>query len=124
MTFRVSSSKCSALNLPNYSVSNQIDCPNSTFRGQFNFVGMYKNRKPLILVLDPSIVRQVLAADFNKFADNDLSNLINEKLDPILAKNPFFFNGAAWKERRAEISPALTVSRVRNGRASPKDHFN
>lgn len=37
---------------------------------------------------------------------------IDKASDPILSQNPFILCGAEWKEKRAEITPAFTVSRV------------
>lgn len=39
--------------------------------------------------------------------------MINKEADPLYARNPFFLEGEAWKEKRAEITPAFTVSRMR-----------
>lgn len=58
-------------------------------------------------------MRQVLLTDFNKFADNDFGNLVDKEIDPILGYNPSFLNGHEWKDRRADITPAFTASRVR-----------
>jgi len=37
---------------------------------------------------------------------------MDKKSDPLLALNPFFIGGQDWKERRAEITPALSANRV------------
>lgn len=36
----------------------------------------------------------------------------NDRVDKILANNPFVLLGEKWKERRAEITPGLTANRV------------
>lgn len=36
----------------------------------------------------------------------------DKKKDPIFARNPFMLRGEEWKEKRAEITPAFTPSRV------------
>lgn len=85
---------------------------NRKYRGQYNLAGFFNLRKPTVLILDPSLVRRVFITDFNKFAYNDFGDLVNKDIDPLIGSNPFFLNGDEWKERRAEITPAFTVSRV------------
>lgn len=82
------------------------------FRGQFQLAGLYTLRRPRVLVLVPSLVRQIFLTDFHKFAYNHVISVKDPEIDPILSANPFFLNGRAWKERRAEITPAFTASRV------------
>lgn len=75
-------------------------------------MGFYAVLKPTILAMDPALVRQIFLTDFNKFAENDFGTVINRDIDPILGGNPFFLKGAEWKQSRAEVTPAFTVSRV------------
>lgn len=37
----------------------------------------------------------------------------DKESDPIFSRNPFMLNGEEWKEKRAEITPAFTISKVR-----------
>ena len=89
----------------------------SKFRGQYQIAGFFSLIKPTLLVLDPAVVRQIFLTDFNKFNDNGF-DAINKEIDPILGRNPFFLNGDEWKERRAEVTPAFTASRVSNDKKS------
>lgn len=82
------------------------------FRGKYRFCGLFSFRKPTILVLDASLAHEVLVTNFNKFSHNELASFIDKEIDPILGYNPFFLNGAEWKDKRSEITPAFTVSRV------------
>lgn len=90
--------------------------PSRKFRGQFQLAGLYTLRRPRVLVLVPSLVRQIFLTDFHKFAYNHVISVKDPEIDPILSANPFFLNGRAWKERRAEITPAFTASRVTKAR--------
>lgn len=65
-----------------------------------------------MLVLDPAIVRRVFLTDFHTFAHNDFGDVVDKSVDPILGYNPSFLNGDEWKERRSDITPAFTLSRV------------
>lgn len=82
------------------------------YRGQYQSVGFFSFRKPTLLALDAAVARQVLLTDFHKFSYNDFADVVDKSIDPILGYNPFFLNGHEWKERRAEVTPAFTVSRV------------
>lgn len=82
------------------------------FRGQYQIAGFFSFRKPTLLILDADVARQVFLTDFNKFSYNDFGDSIDKDIDPILGSNPFFLNGHEWKERRGDITPAFTVSRV------------
>lgn len=39
--------------------------------------------------------------------------MLNEKSDPLLAFNPFFLTGDAWKDKRTEITPAFSHARIK-----------
>jgi cytochrome P450 len=57
-------------------------------------------------------VKDVLISNFKNFNENDLSDMFDKESDPIFGRNPFLLNGNEWKEKRAEITPAFTMSRV------------
>lgn len=63
-------------------------------------------------MLDASLAREILVTQFNKFSSNEHADLVDKKTDPILGYNPFVLNGAEWREKRAEVTPVFTVSRV------------
>lgn len=39
--------------------------------------------------------------------------MIDKDADPLLSRNPFMLKGEEWKEKRAEITPAFTTSRLK-----------
>ena len=65
------------------------------------------------MVRDPELIKEVLSKGFQNFAENDFSDTVDEKSDPLLARNPFSLSGERWKTRRAEITPGFTNNRVR-----------
>ncbi|XP_049938377.1 probable cytochrome P450 6a13 [Schistocerca serialis cubense] len=75
------------------------------------FCGFYRVRQPVLLVRDPELARAVMIRDFAAFHDNNV--YINEELDPILARNPFFMRGEPWRKLRSQLSPSFTASRLK-----------
>nr|QGW35755.1 Cytochrome P450 6a2 [Locusta migratoria migratoria] len=59
------------------------------------FCGFYRVRQPVLMLRDPELVRTIMIRDFASFHDNFFH--VNEELDPILARNPFFMKGEPWK---------------------------
>uniref|UniRef100_A0A2M4DQN5 Putative cytochrome n=1 Tax=Anopheles darlingi TaxID=43151 RepID=A0A2M4DQN5_ANODA len=76
-------------------------------------VGYYSVRTPQLMIRDPGLIKEVLSKGFHNFADNDFSDTVDEKSDPLLARNPFSLSGEKWKNRRAEITPAFTNNRIK-----------
>lgn len=77
-----------------------------------NFVGVYSSRTPQLVVLTPEFSRKVYVDDFRCFHDNEFADFVDNKKDAIFGNNPFIARGEEWKERRAEITPGLTASRI------------
>ncbi|XP_055635074.1 probable cytochrome P450 28d1 [Toxorhynchites rutilus septentrionalis] len=76
-------------------------------------VGYFSVRTPHLMIRDPELIKEVLSKSFRNFSANDFSNLVDEKSDPLLARNPFSLSGEKWKTRRAEITPAFTTNRIK-----------
>uniref|UniRef100_A0AAG5CQY4 Cytochrome P450 n=1 Tax=Anopheles atroparvus TaxID=41427 RepID=A0AAG5CQY4_ANOAO len=76
-------------------------------------VGFYNARSPQLFVRDPELIKEVLGKSFHNFQANDFSDTVDEKSDPLLARNPFSLSGEKWKTRRAEITPAFTNNRIK-----------
>ncbi|EAT32234.1 AAEL015654-PA [Aedes aegypti] len=80
---------------------------------KYNFVGIFTNRSPQIFITSPALARDILVKYFKNFHDNEIGLITNKELDPLFGRNPFVLNGAAWKAKRAEITPAFTASRIK-----------
>ncbi|XP_058821760.1 probable cytochrome P450 28a5 [Topomyia yanbarensis] len=76
-------------------------------------VGFYSIRTPQLMVRDPELIKEVFSKNFHHFASNQFSDLVDEKSDPLFARNPFSLSGEKWKNRRAEITPAFTNNRIK-----------
>lgn len=70
-------------------------------------------RSPRLVVLEPELVKDVMIRNFKSFHDNEFGDMIDKKTDPLFARNPFFLTGEEWKDKRAEITPAFTASRLK-----------
>ncbi|XP_059618987.1 probable cytochrome P450 28d1 [Phlebotomus argentipes] len=93
-------------------MSYDIDDIYKEYKSQHGFVGIINMRQPHILVIDPLLVKQVLISEFHSFADNSFAHFTDKKTDPIFGRNPFILKGKEWEEKRAEITPAFTTSRI------------
>lgn len=58
-------------------------------------------------------MKDVLIRNFKNFHDNEFGNMMDKETDPLFARNPFLLTGDEWKEKRAEITPAFTASRLK-----------
>ena len=76
-------------------------------------MGLFAATTPQLMLIDPVLIKEVLLKNFKAFMDNDFAGLVDEKSDPLIARNPFSLTGEQWKARRNEITPAFTGTRVR-----------
>ncbi|XP_023246794.1 probable cytochrome P450 6a14 isoform X1 [Copidosoma floridanum] len=74
------------------------------------FHGVYIFYKPMLVINDPELIRQILIKDFNKFRDRGL--YFNEKIDP-LSGHLFFLPGEKWRRLRAKLSPIFTSGKLK-----------
>lgn len=79
--------------------------------GKNSMYGCYLMETPAVLIRDPELIKQVLKNNFDSFENNLIS--LNDDLDPILTKNPFFARGEVWKKSRAVMSINLGGKKLR-----------
>ncbi|KXJ72859.1 hypothetical protein RP20_CCG017104 [Aedes albopictus] len=75
------------------------------------FIGYFKIFKPSVLIRDPEMIKNVLVRDQSCFSANDFA--FDEKLDPLLAHNPFMVEGERWKKSRQLLTPIFTGSKMK-----------
>ncbi|EAT43558.1 AAEL005006-PA [Aedes aegypti] len=75
------------------------------------FIGFYKIFKPSVMIRDPEMIKNVLVRDQACFSANDFA--FDEKLDPLLAHNPFMVSGERWKKSRQLLTPIFTGSKMK-----------
>lgn len=83
------------------------------FRPKTYVAGVFNSRQPALLVMKPELIKDVLIKNFKNFQDNEFADSISKESDPIFARNPFMLKGEEWKEKRAEVTPAFTTSRMK-----------
>jgi len=74
------------------------------------FGGSYSFSKPILLLCDPELVKQILTKDFGSFHDHGFPN--DPENDP-LSGNLFNVSGERWKKLRAKLSPTFTSGRIK-----------
>lgn len=72
-------------------------------------VGTFLLFRPILLIRDAKIVRDVLIKDFQQFRDRGFH--LDSKADP-LADN-LFWSDENWKEMRSKLSPAFTSGKLK-----------
>lgn len=76
-------------------------------------MGILQFRQPRLLLLEPTVIKDVIIRNFKNFHDSEFGDMIDKDSDPLFARNPFMLKGEEWKEKRAEITPAFTISRLK-----------
>lgn len=74
------------------------------------FIGIYSSIKPILLIRDPDVVRNILVKDFSNFVDRGV--YCDEKNDP-LSGHLFSLSGEKWKNLRAKLTPAFTTGKLK-----------
>lgn len=85
---------------------------NSAFSEYKNlpYVSFYKIRKPCLIIRDANLLKIVFSQEFRTFQTNDID--VDEKLDPLFAKNPSMVTGPKWKLSRNEVTPCFSSGKV------------
>ncbi|XP_043279817.1 probable cytochrome P450 6a14 [Venturia canescens] len=75
------------------------------------FSGVYLRRKPVIILHDLDLIKNVLIKDFSKFADRGIK--FNEKVEP-LAPHLFNLEPKRWRPLRLKLSPTFTSGKLKD----------
>ncbi|XP_049814672.1 probable cytochrome P450 6a13 isoform X2 [Schistocerca nitens] len=78
------------------------------FRGE-RYVGIYGFTKPMLVLIDPDLIRMVLVKDFDSFRNRGVP--FNEQ-EP-LNHNLFFIGGNKWKRLRTKLTPTFTSGKLK-----------
>ena len=76
------------------------------YLNHFRISGLFEFRRPVVLIKDPQIIKQLTVKDFDHFTDHRV--VITEDMDPLFGKTLLNLRGQKWKDMRATLSPAFT----------------
>lgn len=80
-------------------------CPGSKYFGCMDM------NKPVLLIKDPEIVREITVKSFDFFLNH--RSFVEPDFDPILSKNIFSLTDDRWREMRTTLSPTFTASKMK-----------
>ncbi|XP_031354047.1 cytochrome P450 9e2-like isoform X2 [Photinus pyralis] len=75
------------------------------------FAGLYQLARPILVIRDPELIKQITVKDFDYFIDH--SPLVPKDCEPLWEKNLLNLKGESWKEMRATLSPSFTSSKMK-----------
>lgn len=81
-----------------------------TFKGTEKVCGMYFFARPVVVILDLALVKDIMIKDFSNFVERGL--YYNEKDDPLSA-HLFAIDGTKWKQLRAKLTPTFTSGKMK-----------
>ncbi|XP_034194616.1 putative cytochrome P450 6a14 isoform X2 [Osmia lignaria lignaria] len=73
-------------------------------------IGIFVKREPILIILDPDIIKDVLIKDFSKFANRDFT--IHEIAEP-LSQHLFGLEVERWRPLRTQLSPVFTSGKLK-----------
>ncbi|XP_065080036.1 probable cytochrome P450 6a14 [Ochlerotatus camptorhynchus] len=80
------------------------------FKKSHAAIGMYLGIRPILIVNDLDLVKQILIKDFNNFRDRGM--FFNERDDPLSA-HLFSIEGERWRFLRNKLSPTFTSGKIK-----------
>jgi len=75
------------------------------------YVGMFSFDKPILLIRDLDLVKNILVKNFQNFMDRAIS--FDENLDPLPSKGLFVIKGQLWRHWRTNLSPTFSSSKMK-----------
>ncbi|CAD7078989.1 unnamed protein product [Hermetia illucens] len=80
------------------------------FKGKQPVGGMYYYNQPILVLIDPDLVHNILVKDFSKFSDRGM--FFNQRDDPLSA-NLLTLEVHEWKPLRSKLTPTFTSAKMR-----------
>lgn len=80
---------------------------------KYPVVGTYNLMRPVLLLRDPALVKQVLITNFSSFPVNEVVYPAGK--DELLSKNPFAADATRWKDMRLKMAQSFSPARVKLG---------
>ncbi|KAK8388435.1 hypothetical protein O3P69_020429 [Scylla paramamosain] len=77
--------------------------------------GMYDFFKPVLVICDPEMLKNVLVKDFDHFGDlRDFNLRTGNERDEMVSEMLSLKNGAEWKNLRAVMTPTFTSGKIKS----------
>ncbi|XP_039302616.1 probable cytochrome P450 6a13 [Solenopsis invicta] len=76
-----------------------------------SMIGVYDFMSPLLMILEPKLVKTVLKTNFSSFSENAVH--LDSKLDPLLSYNIFGLSGEKWVNGRKRLTYAFSSMRLK-----------
>ncbi|XP_064549918.1 probable cytochrome P450 9f2 [Drosophila montana] len=86
-------------------------------KGNGKVFGIFEQRKPLLMIRDPELLKQITIKDFDHFINH--RNIFGtdeddpHDMDNLFGSSLFSMRDARWKDMRSTLSPAFTGSKMR-----------
>ncbi|XP_023020273.2 cytochrome P450 6a2 [Leptinotarsa decemlineata] len=78
-------------------------------RKKHKFAGIFSITRPILVIADPEIAKDILVKDFDHFVDRGFYKTTHDPLSYTM----FTMDGADWKKSRMAFSPSFTSGRVK-----------
>ena len=75
------------------------------------YVGIFSFDKPILLIHDLELVKNILVKDFHNFKDRITS--FDEKLDPLYSNALFVVKGQLWRHWRTNLTSVFTSGKMK-----------
>ncbi|KAM8704843.1 hypothetical protein ACLKA7_009322 [Drosophila subpalustris] len=79
--------------------------------------GFFELRKPLLMIRDPELIKQITIKDFDYFLNHrNIFGVDNEdphEMDNLFSSSLFSLRDSRWKDMRSTLSPAFTGRKMR-----------
>jgi hypothetical protein len=75
------------------------------------YFGIFSFDKPILLISDLELLKNILVKDSQYFFDRILS--LDEKLDPICSKMLLALKGKLWRHMRTNVTPVYTSGKMK-----------
>lgn len=75
------------------------------------YVGSFDFTRSVVMIRDLELIKSIAIKNFDAFQDH--LSFGNENQDPLFSRNLFALRGDKWRDVRALLSPAFTVSKMK-----------
>ncbi|XP_023934973.2 cytochrome P450 6B5-like [Bicyclus anynana] len=74
------------------------------------YIGTFFGTDPALVVLDPNLLKLILATDFYYFSGREVNDYSHKE---VITRNVFFTGGDKWKIQRQNLTPLYSSSKIK-----------